>query len=121
MKAYQSPNLGLENLTVVELEIPKQAAFEVLVKIHAVSLNYRDLLFALGLYNPHPHLPAVPCCDGAGEIVALGEGVTRWQVGDRVCPIFMQVWHEGPLTPAKQRTALGGGDLDGTLLEYGTF
>jgi NADPH:quinone reductase-like Zn-dependent oxidoreductase len=85
------------------------------------SLNFRELLFAWGLYNPNPRLPAVPGSDGAGEVAALGEGVTRWKIGDRVCPIFMQGWIDGPITPAAPRTALGGGDLDGTLREYGAF
>lgn len=101
--------------------MPKPGTFEVLVKFHAVSLNYRDLLFARGLYNPHPHLPAVPCSDGAGEITAIGEGVTQWKVGERVCPIFMQGWQDGAVTPAKHRTSLGGGELGGTLREYGVF
>ncbi len=121
MKAWQYPKLGLENLTLVERDVPQPAAGEVLVKFHAASLNYRELLFAWGLYNPQPNLPAVPCSDGAGEVVALGAGVNRWKIGDRVCPIFMQGWFEGPLTPDRQHTALGGGDLDGVLREYGSF
>ena len=121
MRTYEYPNLGLENLALVERPLPRPAAHEVVVKFHAASLNYRDLLFAWGLYNPHPRLPAVPGSDGAGEITALGEGVTRWKVGDRVCPIFMQGWLDGPFTADAQRTALGGGDLDGTFREYGAF
>ena len=121
MKTYEYSKLGLENLKLVERPMPKPAAHEVVVKFHAASLNYRELLFAWGLYNPNPRLPAIPGSDGAGEISAVGEGVTRWKIGDRVCPIFMQGWLEGPLTPSYQRTALGGGDLDGTLREYGAF
>ena len=92
MKAYAYPKLGLENLTLVERDVPKPGPNQVVVQFHAVSLNYRDLLFAWGLYNPRPNLPAIPLSDGAGEIIALGEGVTRWKLGDRVCPIFMQGW-----------------------------
>src|SRR6476646_10715185 len=121
MKAYEYARLGLEHLALVERPVPTPAPHEVVVKIHAVSLNYRDLLFAWGLYNPRPHLPAVPCSDGAGEITAVGSAVTRWKVGDRVCPIFMQGWLDGHITPAKPATALGGGDLDGVLREYGAF
>jgi NADPH:quinone reductase-like Zn-dependent oxidoreductase len=119
MKAYVYPKLGLENLTLVDRDVPKPGPNQVVVQFHAVSLNYRDLLFARGLYNPRPQLPAIPL--GAGEVIAVGEGVTRWKPGDRVCPIFMQGWIEGPLTPAKSRTALGAGDLDGVLCEYGAF
>jgi NADPH:quinone reductase-like Zn-dependent oxidoreductase len=121
MKVYEYPKLGLENLTLADRVDLAPAAHEVTVKIHAVSLNYRDLLFAWGLYNPHPHLPAIPCSDAAGEITSVGESVTRWKVGDRVCPIFMQGWLEGEVTPAKAATALGGGQLDGVLREYGNF
>jgi len=121
MKAYEYPKLGLENLTLVERDVPKPGPNEVVVQFHAASLNYRDLLFARGLYNPRPRLPAIPLSDGAGEIIALGEGVTRWKPGDRVCPLFMQGWIDGPLTPAKSRTALGAGDLDGVLRERGVF
>jgi NADPH:quinone reductase-like Zn-dependent oxidoreductase len=91
------------------------------VKFHAASLNYRDLMFAKGLYNPKAKLPAVPFSDGAGEVITVGEGVTRWKVGDRVCPIFIQAWLEGKPSAEKHRTSLGGGDLDGVLRECGTF
>lgn len=121
MKSYEYSQLGLENLKRVERPTPEPAAGQVQVKFHAASLNYRDLLFAWGLYNPRPNLPAVPVSDGAGEVTAVGEGVTLWKVGDRVCPIFMQGWLEGSFTPEKRVTALGGGDLDGVLREVGVF
>jgi NADPH:quinone reductase-like Zn-dependent oxidoreductase len=122
MKTYEYSKIGLENLTLVERSVPRPAANEVVVKLHAASLNFRELLFARGIYNPNPRLPAIPGSDGAGEVTAVGEDVSRWKLGDRVCPIFMQGWLEGPLTPAKQGTSLGGGgDFDGTLREYGAF
>ena len=121
MKTYQYPRLGLENLTLVECDEPKPAPCEVVVKFHAASLNYRDLLFAEGLYNPRPNLPAVPLSDGAGEVTAVGEGVTKWQAGDRVCPAFFQGWIEGPRTAEKTRSALGAGEMDGVLREFGAF
>lgn len=121
MKVFQYAKLGLENLELVERETPVPGPFEALVKFHAATLNYRDLLFADGSYNPRPTLPAVPLSDGAGEVVAVGEGVTRWEVGDRVCPSFFQGWSEGPRDAAKSRTALGAGQLDGVLGEYGAF
>ena len=121
MKTYQYPRLGLENLALVECDEPKPAPREVVVKFHAASLNYRDLLFAEGLYNPRPNLPAVPLSDGAGEVTAVGEGVTKWQAGDRVCPAFFQGWSEGPRTAEKTRSALGAGEMDGVLREFGAF
>jgi NADPH:quinone reductase-like Zn-dependent oxidoreductase len=121
MKAFEYRQFGIDNLTLVEREPPRPAAGEVIVKLHAASLNYRDLMFARGVYNPKAKLPTVPLSDGAGEVVEIGEGVTRWKVGDRVCPIFTQGWIEGRPTAEKFRTTLGGGDLDGTLREFGAF
>lgn len=121
MKSYEYAKLGLENLALVERDVPEPKASEVLVKFHAASLNYRDLLFAWGLYNPKPKLPAVPVSDGAGEVVAVGSDVTRWKVGDRVCPIFMQGWLTGPVTPTAGSTSLGAGNVDGVLREYGAY
>jgi NADPH:quinone reductase-like Zn-dependent oxidoreductase len=85
--------------------------------VRAVSFNYRDLLVVKGLYNPKLKLPRIPVSDGAGEIVAVGEGVLTWKEGDRVAGIFMQNWHDGPPTAAKSRRALGG-DIDGMLAEF---
>lgn len=121
MKAYEYRQFGLENLNLVERDEPRPGPHEVVVKFHAASLNYRDLLFARGVYNPNPRFPAIPLSDGAGEVSAVGDEVTRWKVGDRVCPIFMQGWIEGGCTPDKAATSLGGGGLDGVLREYGNF
>jgi len=121
MQTYEYARLGLENLALVERPVPAPGPGEVQVRFHAASLNYRDLLFGLGSYNRNPRLPAIPGSDGAAEVTALGEGVTRWKVGDRVCPSFMQDWQDGILTPALQRSALGAGDRDGVLREVGCF
>jgi NADPH:quinone reductase-like Zn-dependent oxidoreductase len=87
------------------------------VKVHAVSLNYRDLLMVRGHYNPRMALPRIPCSDGAGEVVAVGEGVTSVKPGDRVAGIFMQRWLDGPPSAETTPGALGG-DIDGMLAEY---
>ncbi|HZI20453.1 MAG TPA: NAD(P)-dependent alcohol dehydrogenase [Pyrinomonadaceae bacterium] len=121
MRTYVVEQFGVDNLVAVERDEPRPAAGEVLVRFRAVSLNYRDLMFVKGTYNPKAKLPAVPFSDGAGEVAAVGPGVTRWKVGDRVCPVFTQGWLEGPPTAAKNRTALGAGDLDGVLREFGAF
>jgi NADPH:quinone reductase-like Zn-dependent oxidoreductase len=117
MNAYAIRQFGIEHLEQVQLPMLQIAPGMVLIKVHAVSLNYRDLLMIKGLYNPKMMLPRIPCSDGAGEVVALGEGVTRVRVGDRVCGIFMQRWLDGPLTAEKSKAALGG-DVDGMLAEY---
>ena len=121
MKVYEVRQFGIENLVLVERAEPQPAAHEVVVKFHAASLNYRDLMFVKGVYNPKARLPAVPFSDGSGEVFAVGANAKKWKVGDRVCPIFTQAWLEGSLSMEKRRTTLGGGDLDGVLREYGAF
>jgi len=120
MKTYEINEFGIENLTLAERERPEPKESEVLVKFHAASLNYRDLMMVKGFYNPKLKTPLVPLSDGAGEVVAVGEAVTIWKVGDRVMPIFMQGWLDGAIDFSKARTALGG-DLDGCLREFGAF
>ncbi|MBA3600512.1 MAG: NAD(P)-dependent alcohol dehydrogenase [Acidobacteria bacterium] len=120
MRAYEINEFGIENLTLTERDEPKPQANEVLVKFHAASLNYRDLMMVKGFYNPKLKTPLVPLSDGAGEVVGIGEAVTKWKIGDRVCPIFMQGWLDGEIEVSKARTALGG-DLDGCLREFGAF
>ena len=117
MKVWQVPSFGIDSLELVERPTPLPGPGEVLIKIHAVSLNYRDLMMVKGLYNPKLHLPRIPCSDGAGEVAAVGEGVSAWKPGDRVCGIFMQNWLDGPPTPAKLKGALGG-DIDGMLADH---
>jgi NADPH:quinone reductase-like Zn-dependent oxidoreductase len=111
---------GIDSLIRIERDVPKPAAGEVLVRIHAVSLNYRDLLIAQGRYARGLKLPLVPFSNGAGEVIAVGAGVTRVQPGDRVAGIFMQNWLSGEVSPYVARSALGG-SVDGVLAEYIVF
>src|SRR4029077_4014440 len=101
MKAFEIQRFGKDALTLVERPDPVPAAGQVLVRVSAASLNYRDLLTIQGLYNPKLALPLVPLSDGAGEVVGTGEGVTRVKVGDRVAGSFFQKWLSGPPTKAK--------------------
>lgn len=117
MKVWQISTFGVDSLELVERPVPSPGPGEVLVKIHAVSLNYRDLMMVKGLYNPKMKLPRIPCSDGAGEVAEVGQGVSRFKPGDRVAGIFMQNWFDGAPTPAKVKGALGG-DIDGMLAEY---
>jgi NADPH:quinone reductase-like Zn-dependent oxidoreductase len=109
---------GLDNLALVERPTPAPTLEpgQVLLRMRAASLNYRDLLTVQGKYNPKQKLPLIPCSDGVGEVVEVGEGVTRVRPGDRVCPIFAQRWISGEPTREKVRSTLGG-PLDGTLAE----
>jgi NADPH:quinone reductase-like Zn-dependent oxidoreductase len=117
MRAYPIQQFGLNHLKQVELPMLQIAPGKVLIRVCAVSLNYRDLMMVEGAYNPKMMLPRIPCSDGAGEVVAVGDGVSRVRVGDRVCGIFMQRWLNGPLTAEKSKAALGG-DVDGMLAKY---
>jgi NADPH:quinone reductase-like Zn-dependent oxidoreductase len=81
----------------------------VAVKVRATSLNFRDLMMIEGVYNPRVALPFVPLSDGAGDVTALGQGVSRFKDGDRVAGAFMPGWVGGRPNEAAARTALGGG------------
>ncbi|MCU0239337.1 MAG: NAD(P)-dependent alcohol dehydrogenase [Pyrinomonadaceae bacterium] len=120
MKAYEIQQFGIEELALTERETPTPNANEVLIKFHATSLNYRDLMMINGWYNPRLKMPLVPFSDGAGEVVGVGESVTKFKIGDRVCPIFMPNWIDGEVDFKKAKGALGG-DSDGCLREFGSF
>lgn len=113
-------NWGLQNLALRERENPALGPSDVRLKMRAASLNFRDLLMVNGKYNPRQPLPLIPLSDGVGEVIEVGERVSRVKVGDRVCPIFAQQWFAG--TPSKRalRSTLGG-PLDGTLAEECVF
>jgi hypothetical protein len=107
---------GIDALVATERPRPVPAARELVVRVRAVSLNYRDLLHVLG-YADRDRWPLVPCSDGAGEVVAVGRDVTRFRVGDRVAGTFFQGWDAGPITADVMETALGG-RLQGMLAEH---
>ncbi len=108
---------GIDNLALTEAPEPSPRYGQIVLRIRAASLNYRDLLVVKGLYNPKLPLPFVPFSDGAGDVVAVGDGVSRVKTGDRAAGIFMQGWLDGEVTEAKAKSALGGG-AEGMLAEY---
>jgi NADPH:quinone reductase-like Zn-dependent oxidoreductase len=118
VKAYVIPKpAGVDSLTLVERPDPMPGPRQVLVRVKATSLNYRDLITVEGQYAraaPKPDL--IPLSDGAGEIVAVGPGVSRLKVGDRVAGCFMQKWIGGTIDEAAQASAMGGA-IDGMLSE----
>jgi NADPH:quinone reductase-like Zn-dependent oxidoreductase len=117
MRAYviQEP-FGVDALAPVERPVPEPAPGQVVVRMRAVALNYRDLLIVNGAWKaPEPRVPA---SDGVGEVAAVGPGVTRVRVGDRVAAAFYPRWIEGEATPEKLATPLGGVVADGVLAEY---
>lgn len=117
MRAYQIlPGAGIDALQCVDFPDRALGTGEVRMRVRAVSLNYRDLMVAGGNYLVNVDESIVPCSDGAGEVLAVGPGVSRVQVGDRVAGAFFPYWHDGPPAPDKVRHALGG-DIDGMLAE----
>jgi NADPH:quinone reductase-like Zn-dependent oxidoreductase len=121
MKAYElKDGFSIDSVALAERPEPRPGPRQVVVQMKAFSLNYRDLLVVKGLYNPKLRLPLVPLSDGAGTVSALGEGVTRVKVGDRVAGIFMQKWLAGAVTEASARSALGGA-IDGVLAQQVVF
>lgn len=113
MQAYRiTRGGGVEGLARVELPDPRPAASEVLIRVRATSLNYRDLGMARASREE-----IIPLSDGAGEVVAIGEEVTRFAIGDRVLGCFFPNWIDGAVTPEYIREALGGGTTDGMLAQ----
>ncbi len=121
-RSYYFPALGsYNNLTLQTTPLPALKSTFVLIKIHAVSLQYRDLMIASNKY-PRGGIPdnLVPCSDMAGEVVFVGSDVTRWTVGDRVCANFTTDHLDGDITAEIGKSALGGGQ-HGVLTEYRDF
>ena len=119
MRAYQLPKggAGIDALVQVDRPDPKPAHRQVLVKIKACSLNFRDLAIARGSYRVPVRENLIPLSDGAGEVIEIGSGVTRVKVGDRVAGNFFQRWSGGAPAADAHKSALGGG-IDGMLTEY---
>ena len=118
MRNYEIVNgKGIAGLVLNQCNLPEPGAEQVLMRVKASSINYRDLMTVL---DPVPRgivYPRVPNSDGAGDVVAVGEGVNRFKVGDRVCGTFFQTWVDGPITAIDMASALGGA-ADGMLSEY---
>jgi NADPH:quinone reductase-like Zn-dependent oxidoreductase len=119
MRAYQllEGGAGIDALVKVEGPEPKPAYRQVLVKVAACSLNFRDLGIVRGTYRMPVQDHIVPLSDGAGEVVEVGPGVTRVKVGDKVAGCFFQRWSGGEPPPNVQANALGG-SIDGMLAEF---
>ncbi len=118
MKAYilDESDAGVLTWKMTTLPDPVPGFGEVLIGVRATSLNYRDLRVAKGSYGKNLKKNCIPLSDGAGEILALGEGVSQFKVGDRVAAGFFQSWKSGDIQASDHGSALGGA-LDGMLAE----
>lgn len=118
MRVFQvQDDWSMENLRMAERPEPQAGPGQVLLRMRAASLNYRDLLVPKRGYGALTGtLPLIPISDGVGDVVAVGDGVTRVRVGDRVCPIMIQSWIGGEATAERVRQTLGG-PLDGVMTE----
>jgi len=121
MKAYQYRLGGsMKDLSIVERAPPRPGPGQVLVRMRAASLNYRDILVVTGKYPRAQQDSIIPLSDGAGEITELGAGVTGFSVGDRVAALFFQSWTRGEMRDRDSHTALGG-SIDGVAAQYCVF
>jgi NADPH:quinone reductase-like Zn-dependent oxidoreductase len=108
---------GIKNLKAKYLELRAPKAGEVLIKVKAISLNYRDLLMVKGLYQPKLPLPFTPCSDAVGEVIAVGEGCHDIKVNQRVVTLFHQKWEQGEV-PVDVHLHTLGCPISGTLSQY---
>jgi NADPH:quinone reductase-like Zn-dependent oxidoreductase len=118
MRCIEAGDFSIDALKLGQRPVPKPRRGEVLVRIKAASLNYRDLAILVHKYLPALALPYVPASDACGEVVETGEDVTRFKAGDRVMPMYTQGWHDGlPTLELRTKRTLGA-PLDGVLQEY---
>lgn len=118
MKAWLLKDFGLDNLTLGETPTPEPKPGELLVKVGAVSLNFRDKAIVDGIYEPHKVPKSlIPVSDAAGTVVAVGAGVSRFAIGDRVNSHLYSRWIEGPPGPNEPDYCFGS-PLPGGLAEY---
>lgn len=117
MRAFHLTGDDLASLRPFDAEQPQPGPGQVLLRLGATSLNYRDLAIARRDYLPNLPRPLIPLSDGAGEVVAVGAGVSAWQVGDRVTSHYTPAWQAGRFH-AEYVDSRPGGPRDGLLREY---
>jgi NADPH:quinone reductase-like Zn-dependent oxidoreductase len=118
MRAVEASDFSIDALRLAQRPVPVVRRGDILVRLRAASLNYRDLANLAQKYMPTLALPYVPASDACGEVVEIGEGVTRFKVGDRLMPIYTQGWHDGyPTLELRTKRTLGA-PLAGVLQEY---
>ena len=118
IKEMKSYKIIQGKLTKTISELPKIGINEILVKVNAISLNYRDLLVTEGTEQWKPAENRVPCSDAAGEVIAVGNAISKFAVGDQVTSLILPNWEYGKLSQEKLTDSLGGSGRDGVLSEY---
>ncbi|HUH56884.1 MAG TPA: NAD(P)-dependent alcohol dehydrogenase [Rhodanobacter sp.] len=120
MRAIQLSSFGLDHLEQVDLPGPRPGPHEVLVRIEAASLNFRDFMLVNGDLYRGVMLPIVPVSDGAGTVLEIGESVTRFKPGDRVTTFYKSRWIAGDMRPEWEGAEIGG-PFDGVMREQASF
>lgn len=117
MKCITTDGLGIEGLKFCDRDAPAPGPGEVLVDVHAVSLNFRDLMVAKGLYGGVPDEPFLAGSDMCGVVAQVGEGVGALAAGDHVVNAPFRNWPAGRMRSDWARTFVGGAGVDGVLAE----
>jgi NADPH:quinone reductase-like Zn-dependent oxidoreductase len=118
MRAIAAEGFGLDKLRLVERPVPRPGPSEILVRVKAATLNYRDLAILKGSYKPDLKPPFAPGSDACGEVIEVAPGVTRFKPGDRVVPTYTQGWIDGLPTPEQRSGRTLGVPLTGVLQDY---
>lgn len=117
MKAWELRGVGRENLVLTDKPVPLVGPTDVLVRVGAVSLNYRDKLLVEGLYNPNLRFPIIQVADAVGEVVEVGRNVSRFRKGDRIITLYATKWIDGE-PQGDENTHTLGSTISGALAEY---
>ena len=117
MHAYEFTDaISAESLQLVERPDPAPGPHDIVIRMRAAALNFRDLAMMRGNYHINVSPPLIPLSDGAGDVIAIGKDVTRFRIGDVVCPTYLPDWHHGPIKADCIRRRLGG-PTNGVLTE----
>ena len=117
-KTFLLEQWGFDGLKQRSIPVPELGPRQVLIEVQAASLNFRDLKILKGHYARPPKLPVTLLSDGAGKIINIGIDITQFSIGDRVIPIYMSGWHDGPLADRHAGWKALGGDVNGVASEF---
>jgi NADPH:quinone reductase-like Zn-dependent oxidoreductase len=117
--AFAKPGGGIDALELREMPVPSAGPGQALVRLKAATINYRDLLFISGRLRGHAKEPEyIPLCSATGEVVAVGSGVARVKLNDRVAPTYYRGWIDGD---KPKSSVMVGATVDGVACEYAIF